>query len=122
MCDQRPFWLGRKIQKSPKATAAAPIHPDLPTCKAKANDWGSRRSNQDSLHLLYASQAALQYDVSEPQYKQASLRNSTRSLKERRMEPPGNLNKGFTVCTTCGLPFNASYACTGMHEDGNLLL
>ena len=27
--------------------------------KAKANDWGSRRRNQDSLHVLYASQAAL---------------------------------------------------------------
>ena len=33
--------------------------PYLPTCKAKANDWGSRLRNQDSLHVLYASQAAL---------------------------------------------------------------
>ena len=32
------FSLGEKIQNSPKATAAAPIHPDLPTRKAKAND------------------------------------------------------------------------------------
>ena len=33
--------------------------PYLPTCKAKANDRGSRLRNQDSLHVLYASQAAL---------------------------------------------------------------
>ena len=53
------FSLGEKVQKSTKATAAAPIHPDLPTCKAEANDLGSGRRNQDSLHVLYASQAAL---------------------------------------------------------------
>ena len=35
------------------------------------------------------------------------------------MEPLGNLNKGFTVRTTRGLPFNASYACTFMHEVCN---
>ena len=33
--------------------------PDLPTCKANTDDWGSRLRNQDSLHILYASQAAL---------------------------------------------------------------
>ena len=33
--------------------------PYLPTCKAKANDGGSGLRNQDSLHVLYASQAAL---------------------------------------------------------------
>ena len=32
------FSLGKKNSKSRKATAAAPIHPDLPTCKAEAND------------------------------------------------------------------------------------
>ena len=53
--------------------------------------------------------------VLEPQYKHASLRNSTRSLKERRVEPLGNLNKSYTVRTPRGLPFNASYACTSMH-------
>ena len=37
------------------------------------------------------------------------------------MEPLGNLNKGFTVRTTCGLPFDASYACTFMHEFCNYL-
>ena len=57
-----------------------------------------------------------------PGYKQASLRNSTRSLKERRVEPLGNLNKGCTVRNTCGLPFNAAYGCTDMHEFANPLL
>ena len=37
------------------------------------------------------------------------------------MEPLCNLSKGFTVHTTCGLPFNASYACTVMHEVPNHL-
>ena len=53
------FSLGKKSKKSPKATAAAPIHPDLPSWKAEANDLGSGLRNQDSLHVLYASQAAL---------------------------------------------------------------
>ena len=48
--------------------------------------------------------------------KQASLKSSTRSLRDRRVEPLGNLNKGYTVRTLCGLPFDASYACTGMHN------
>ena len=61
-------------------------HPHLPTCKAKANDLGLRLRNQDYLHVLYASQVALQYTVSKPKYKQASLRNSTRSLMERGVE------------------------------------
>ena len=34
-------------------------HPHLSTCKAKANDLGLRLRNQDYLHVLYASQAAL---------------------------------------------------------------
>ena len=34
-------------------------HPHLPTCKAKANDYGLRLRNQDDLHVLYASQVAL---------------------------------------------------------------
>ena len=38
------------------------------------------------------------------------------------MEPLGNLNKGCTVRNSRGLPFNAPYACTGMHEFSNLLL
>ena len=76
-------------------------------------------SNQDSLHVLYASQAALKYAVPKPKCKQASLRNSTRSLEERRVEPLGNLKKGFTVRNTRGLPFNASYACTVMHEGSD---
>ena len=33
--------------------------PYLSTCKAKANDRGSGLRNQDSLQVLYASQAAL---------------------------------------------------------------
>ena len=52
---------------------------------------------------------------------QASLRNSTPSLKERRAEPLGNLNKGHTKRTSRGLPFDASYACTSMHEFGSHL-
>ena len=32
------------------------------------------------------------------------------------MEPLGNLNKSFTVRNTRGLPFDAPYACTGMHN------
>ena len=85
-------------------------HPHLPTRKAKANDFGLRLRNKDYLHVLYASQ------VQVPKYKQASLRNSTRSLIERGPESLGNLNKSCTVRNTCGLPFNASYACTGMHR------
>ena len=53
-CDQRPCLAGHK-----KKTAAAPIHPDLPTCRAKADDWGLRLRNQDYLDVLYASQVAL---------------------------------------------------------------
>ena len=53
--------------------------------------------------------------------KQASLRNSARSLIERRAEPLGNPNKGHTVRTPRGLPFDASYACTSMHEFGSPL-
>ena len=30
-------------------------HPNLPTCKAKANEQGKWLRNQDSLHVLYAS-------------------------------------------------------------------
>ena len=54
--------------------------------------------------------------------KQASLRNCARSLIESRAEPLGNLNKGHTVRTSRGLPFNASFACTRMHEFGSGLL
>ena len=32
------------------------------------------------------------------------------------MESLGNLNKSCAVRNTRGLPFNASYACTGMHR------
>ena len=32
-----------------------------------------------------------------------------------------NLNKGFTVRTTRGLPSNAPWECTGMHEGSNRL-
>ena len=48
--------------------------------------------------------------------KQVSLKNCARSLIERRAEPLGNLNKCHTMRTSHGLPFNASYACTSMHE------
>ena len=34
-------------------------HPYLPTCKAKANEQGKWLRNQDCLHVLYASWAAL---------------------------------------------------------------
>ena len=54
LCEQHPCLAGHK-----KTTAAAPIHPDLPTCKAKADDWGLRLRNQDYLDVLYASQVAL---------------------------------------------------------------
>ena len=37
-------------------------------------------------------------------------------LKEGRVESLGNLNKSLTVRNTPGLPFNAQYACTGMHR------
>ena len=49
------------------------------------------------------------------------LRNSICSLMKRRVEPLGNVNKFRAVRTSLGLPFSASYACTGMHEFGNLL-
>ena len=91
-------------------------HLHLPTCKAKANDLGLWLRNQDYLHVLYASQVALSYTVLKPKYKQASLRNSSCSLIERGVESLGNLNESCTVRNTRGLPFNASYACTGMHR------
>ena len=75
---------------------------------------GLRLRNQDYLHVLYASQVALYHTVLKPRYKHASLGNSTRSLKERGVESLGNLNKSCSVRNSCGLPFNASYACTGM--------
>ena len=53
--------------------------------------------------------------------KQASLRNPTPSLIERRVEPLKILNKCYTVHNLRGLPPNAPYACTGVHEFGNLL-
>ena len=34
-------------------------HPHVPTCRTKADGPGKWRRNQDSLHVLYASQAAL---------------------------------------------------------------
>ena len=37
------------------------------------------------------------------------------------MEPLGNLNKGFTVRTTRGLPFNVPCEYTSMHKDSNRL-
>ena len=111
LCDQRPCLAGHEK----KINRCCTNHPDLPTCKAKADDWGLRLGSQDYLHVLYASQVALQYTVLKPQYKQASLRNSTRSLIERGTEPLGNLNKGCTERTTCGLPFTTcvnARACT----------
>ena len=53
--------------------------------------------------------------------KQASLRSSARSLIERTAGPLGNLNKGHTERTSRPLTFNASYACTSMHECDSLL-
>ena len=38
------------------------------------------------------------------------------------MEPLGNLSKGGTVRNTRGLPFNAPFACTGLHRFTNLTL
>ena len=38
-----------------------------------------------------------------------------------RAESLGNLNKGHTLRTSRGLPFDASYACTSMHELGSCL-
>ena len=37
------------------------------------------------------------------------------------MEPLGNLNKGCTVRTSRGLPFNAPCECTSMHHGSKLL-
>ena len=37
------------------AQGTAPVHPDPPTCTTEANGLGSRRRNQDTLHVLYAS-------------------------------------------------------------------
>ena len=77
---------------------------------------GLRLRNQDYLHVLYASQVPLKYTVLKPRCKQPSLRNSTRSLIERGVESLGNLNKSLTVRNMRGLPFDAPYACTGMHN------
>ena len=94
-------------------------HPYLPTCKATADGLGLLPRNQDYLHVLYASQVALYYTVLKPKCKQSSLRNSTRSLIEHGVESLGSLNKSCTVRIPRGLPFNASYACTGMHWFSN---
>ena len=48
--------------------------------------------------------------------KQASLRNSASSLIECRAEPLNTPMKSHTMRTSRGLPFDASYACTSMHE------
>ena len=109
------------FSRAEKNNRCSTNHPDLPTCKIEANDLGSRLRYQDYLHVLYASQVALSYTVPKPRYKQASLRNSTRSLIECGVEPLGTLNKGFTVRTTRGLPFNESYASTFMHQFCNNL-
>ena len=37
------------------AQGTAPVHPDPPTCTTEANGLGSRRRNQDTLHVLYAA-------------------------------------------------------------------
>ena len=37
------------------AQVTAPVHPDPPTCTTEANGLGSRRRNQDTLHISYAS-------------------------------------------------------------------
>ena len=52
------FSLGRKIQCR-RRQLQLPNHPHLPTCKAKVDGPGKWQRNQDSLHVLYASQAAL---------------------------------------------------------------
>ena len=52
------FSLGRKIE-SRRTQLQLTNHPHLPTCKAKADGPGKWRRNQDNLHVLYASQAAL---------------------------------------------------------------
>ena len=46
----------------------------------------------------------------------SKLKELPRSLIERGVESLGNLNKSCTVHNTLGLPFNAPYACTGMHR------
>ena len=48
--------------------------------------------------------------------KQASLRNSARSLIERRAEPLGNLNKGLPSAPRVAYPFLASCACITSHH------
>ena len=93
--------------------------PYLPSCKAIADGLGFRLSNQDYLHLLYASGVALYHTVLKPRCKQASIGSSTGSLLERGSEPLGSLNKSFTVRNTRGLPFDASYACKGMHNSSH---
>ena len=52
------FSLRRKF-KVAEGNCTCTNHPHLPTCKAKANGPGKWWRNQDSLHVLYASQAAL---------------------------------------------------------------
>ena len=89
--------------------------PYLPTCGAKADALSLRLRNENYLHVLYASQVAQQYAVVKPRCKQASLGNSTRSLRERGVEPLGSPNNSCTMRISRGLPINASYACTSMH-------
>ena len=63
---------------------------------------------QDGLYLRNLTCLPVLYDLRQENNtlsksrrpKQASLRNSARSLIERRAEPLGNLNKGNTVRTS----------------------
>ena len=83
--------------------------------KGGCRSVGSRGTKTDSTCYTLLSLPYNTLSTNAP-IKQASARSSTRSLIERRVEPLGNLNKGYTVRTPRGLPFDASYACTGMHS------
>ena len=73
-----------------KKSAAAPITLTFPPVKKRQMSDSLRLRNQDYLCLLYTSQVALFRNCP---VEEASLMNSRRSLRERRVEPLGNLNK-----------------------------
>ena len=52
------FSLGEKFRSRRRQLQLHQFTLTFPPVKQKANDWGSKRRNQDSLHVFYASQVS----------------------------------------------------------------
>ena len=92
-------------------------HPDLAHLRTEANA-GLLLAEEPNLHrhIIRVSDRKKNTVSKSSPIKQANSRNAARSFIERRVEPLRNLNKGHTERTLRGLPFDASYARTSMHE------